>query len=132
MRNGLWFSFTGTGIAFGSFVGYGIAVGTRIHGSAIQPWRVLFLSTGLSTIALAIWFWWVVPDNQLNARWLNEKDRVLAVERVRVNQQGIGNKYFKVHQLKEALTDPVTWALLLFSVILCIPIGKKSAELSGL
>lgn len=30
------------------------------------------------------------------------------MERVRANQQEIGNKKFKMKQLKEALTDPIT------------------------
>lgn len=58
-----------------------------------------------------------MPDNQLNARWLKPQDRVLAVERVRINQQGIGNKHFKFYQLKEALTDPLAWAITFYALV---------------
>lgn len=64
-----------------------------------------------------------MPDNQLNARWLSKADRRLAVERVRVNQQGIGNKHFKMYQLKEALLDPMTWAFAFCSCTASIPNG---------
>jgi ACS family allantoate permease-like MFS transporter len=104
-------------------VAYGIAVGTAKHGSAIAPWKIVFLVTGLLTIALGFYFLYLIPDNQLNARWLSKEDRVLAVERVRVNQQGIGNKHFKMYQLKEAFTDPMTWAFFLYSLLADIPNG---------
>lgn len=102
---------------------YGIAVGTAKHGSAIAPWKIVFLVTGLLTMALGFYFLYLIPDNQLNARWLSKEDRVLAVERVRVNQQGIGNKHFKMYQLKEAFTDPMTWAFFLYSLLADIPNG---------
>lgn len=105
-------------------VAYGIARGTAAHGSAIAPWKVVFLFTGLLTIAVGVLFLIFMPDNQLNARWLSEEDRVLAVERVRVNQQGIGNKHFKMYQLKEALLDPLTWAFVLYALIADIPNGS--------
>lgn len=111
------------GQIFGGVVAYGIAVGTEKHGSAIEPWKIVFLVTGLLTFCLGLVFLWIVPDNQLNARWLSEEDRVLAIARVRVNQQGIGNKHFKMYQVKEALLDPMTWAFFFFAMIANIPNG---------
>ena len=67
-----------------------------------------------------------MPDNQLNARFLTKEERVLAVERVRVNAQGIGNKHFKSYQLKEALLDPVVWAFAFFALVADIPNGGIS------
>lgn len=73
-----------------------------------------------------------LPDNQLNARWLSKEDRVLAVERVRVNQQGIGNKKFKMHQFREAFEDPFTWMVVFLTVTLSIPNGGLSNFFSQL
>lgn len=73
-----------------------------------------------------------MPDNQLNARWLSKHDRILAVERVRINQQGIGNKNFKMYQLKEALTDPMTWAFAFYACTADIPNGGISNFFSQL
>lgn len=73
-----------------------------------------------------------MPDNQLNARWLNKTDRRLAVERVRANNQGIGNKHFKMYQLKEAFLDPLTWAFAFFSCTANIPNGGISNFFSQL
>jgi len=101
-------------------------VGTRKHGSSIEPWKIVFLVTGLMTIVLGLFFLWIIPDSQLNARWLKKEDRVLAIARVRSNQQGIGNKHFKLYQVKEALLDPMTWAFFFYALVADIPNGGIS------
>ncbi|KAL9581909.1 MAG: hypothetical protein Q9203_005710 [Teloschistes exilis] len=131
-RIGIWFSFNGWGQIFGGLVAYGIAEGSRLHGSAIAPWKIIFLVTGLLTAAVGVLFVIFIPDNQLNARWLSPFDRRLAIERVRVNQQGIGNKHFKMYQLKEALLDPLTWAFAFFALTADIPNGGISNFFSQL
>lgn len=122
-RTSIWFSFNGFAQIFGGLLAYGIARGTAKYGSAIEPWKIVFLVTGLITVCVGFIFLWVIPDSQLNARWLSKEDRLLAVERVRVNQQGIGNKHFKMYQLKEALLDPLTWAFCFYALVGDIPNG---------
>lgn len=117
LRTGIWFSFNGWAQIVGGLVAYGIARGTDINGSAIEPWKIVFLTTGLLTVVVGFWFLWRMPDNQLNAKFLTKEERLLAVERVRINQQGIGNKHFKMYQLKEALTDPLTWAFVFYALV---------------
>ncbi|KAI5293377.1 hypothetical protein KEM52_005596 [Ascosphaera acerosa] len=85
--------------------------------------RTLFILFGLLTVVLGVAFWWVIPDSQLNARWLSERDRALAVERIRENQQGTGTREFKWYQVKEALLDPIVWTFALVAVIAEIPNG---------
>lgn len=85
--------------------------------------------TGLLTIAMGTVFLFVIPDNQLKCRWLSESDRLLAIERIRVNQQGIGNKHWKMYQLKEALLDPLPWAFFFYALIADIPNGMVTAQM---
>lgn len=122
-RMGIWFSFLGFGQIFGGLLSYGIAKSVRIYGSALAPWKIVFIATGLLTVLFGCLFLIFMPDNQLNARWLSKTDRRLAIERVRVNQQGIGNKHFKMYQFKEALLDPMTWAFAFCSCTASIPNG---------
>jgi len=84
----------------------------------------VFLVTGILTMCIGVIFLFVVPDNQMNARWLSKKDRLLAIERIRVNQQGVGNKHWKFYQLKEALLDPLSWAFVFYALIATIAYGK--------
>ncbi|KAK3076486.1 hypothetical protein LTS18_012874, partial [Coniosporium uncinatum] len=125
-RTGIWFSFNGFAQIFGGLVAYGIAVGAEKYGSSIAPWKIVFLVTGLLTASIGIIFLFVMPDNQMNARWLSPADRLLAIERIRVNQQGVGNRHWKMYQLREALTDPLTWAFVLCSLLGSIPNGGIS------
>ncbi|EAT76771.2 hypothetical protein SNOG_15933 [Parastagonospora nodorum SN15] len=136
-RTGIWFSFNGFAQIFGGCLAYGIAVGCRKTGTTIEPWKIVFLATGLLTTLCGILFLWIVPDNQMNCRWLSKEDRILAIERIRMNGQGVGNKHFKFYQLKEALLDPLSWAFFFYALIAAIPNGSAllfhlSAELSGI
>lgn len=131
-RIGVWFSFNGFAQIFGGLVAYGIAKGARLNGTAIAPWKIVFLFTGLLTAAIGCVFLFFMPDNQLNAKFLSEDDRRLAVERVRINQQGIGNKHFKMYQLKEAFTDPLTWAFVFYAATADVPNGGISNFFSQL
>ncbi|EUC49850.1 hypothetical protein COCMIDRAFT_83730 [Bipolaris oryzae ATCC 44560] len=131
-RTAIWFSFNGFAQIFGGCLAYGIAVGCRKLGTSIEPWKIVFLTTGLLTTCCGVAFLWIVPDNQLNCRWLSEEDRVLAVERIRVNKQGVGNRHFKWYQLKEALMDPLSWAFFFYALIADIPNGGISNFFSQL
>ncbi len=102
---------------------YGIAKGNLHHQFSITGWKVVFLVFGCMTILFGVLLFIFVPDNQLNAWWLSPNDRVLAVQRVRVNQQGIGNRKFKWHQFREALVDPMTWAIAFYAVAANVPNG---------
>jgi ACS family allantoate permease-like MFS transporter len=110
-------------------------VGCRKSGTTIEPWKIVFLATGLLTTLVGIIFLWAVPDNQMNCRWLSKEDRILAVERIRMNNQGVGNKHFKLYQVKEALLDPLSWAFCFYALIADIPNGEAlllhKARLSG-
>jgi ACS family allantoate permease-like MFS transporter len=125
-RIGIWFSFNGFAQIFGGLVAYGIARGTENGNSAIAPWKIIFLLTGLLTVTMGIIFLFFMPDNQMNARFLSKEDRILAIERIRGNQQGVGNKHFKMYQVKEALMDPLTWAFVFYALVADIPNGKTS------
>lgn len=52
---------------------------------------------------------------------------MLAVERIRINKQGVGNRHFKWYQLKEALLDPLSWAFFFYALIADIPNGLPSS-----
>lgn len=57
-----------------------------------------------------------MPDSPPKAKCYSDADKILFVERVRGNDQGIKNKTFKRHQAIEALTDPFVW--MLFSLMI--------------
>lgn len=109
-RIGIWFGFNGIAQILGGVLAWGVAKGVKIHGAVLPGWKVIFLAIGLFTVAVGIIFLLFMPNNQLNARFLTPGERLMVIERIRSNQQGLGNRHFKWHQFKEALTDPMTWA----------------------
>ncbi|KAI0439111.1 major facilitator superfamily transporter allantoate [Xylaria telfairii] len=123
VRVSSWFSFNGWGQILGGVVAYGIATGTENNPLLIKGWQLIFLVFGLFTALLGVVFLYWMPDSQLNARFLTEHERLMAVERIRVNQQGVGNKHFKFYQFKEALTDPMIWAFVSYALFGNIPNG---------
>lgn len=108
---------------FGGLVAYGFAHGASTYGFSIAPWKAIFVFTGALTMVSGITFLFVMPDNQLNARFLTPEERVLAVHRIKVNAQGIGNKHFKWYQMKEAFLDPMVWAFAFYALVADIPNG---------
>jgi len=114
-RVGTWFSFNGFAQILGGLVAYGISKGTDAGQTSIGGWRIMFLWTGLATACFGVLLFVFMPDSPLKARWLTPRERILAIERIRVNQQGVGNRHFKWYQFKEAMKDPVVIASLGFA-----------------
>lgn len=102
------------------FIGYGLSA---ITDSKLASWRILFLILGPLTIVTGIFCLWYLPDNQSNARFLNTRERQIAVERIRDNFQGIGSRVWKWNQFREAFKDPRTYLYVLFSLMMNIPNG---------
>ncbi|KAF7189907.1 putative transporter [Pseudocercospora fuligena] len=91
--------------------------------TAIQTWRIMFLILGLLTVVTGVFLVFYMPDNQNNARFLNSRQKQIAVERIRVNFQGIGNREWNWAHFREAFRDPRTYLYVLFSLLMNIPNG---------
>jgi ACS family allantoate permease-like MFS transporter len=55
--------------------------------------------------------WIVLPDTPANARWLNAREKYIAVERMRESQGGLKTTKFKLRQGLSAFLDPKLWLL---------------------
>jgi ACS family allantoate permease-like MFS transporter len=75
------------------------------------PYQWMFLILGLITILFGCSLWWFLPDSPLTATFLNDRERLIAVERLKSNQTGIKNSHHKAEQVKEAFTDLKVWIL---------------------
>jgi hypothetical protein len=54
---------------------------------------------------------------------LNEREKLVAIERIRENKTGIKNNTFKWEQCKEAILDPQIWLLCIIEFVGCLPAG---------
>ena len=66
---------------------------------------------GLLTVCLAVAIFFLVPDTPMEAKFLNDQEKVSLLEHVKINQTGIENRRsFSFAQLKEAVLDFQLWA----------------------
>lgn len=69
-----------------------------------------------------------LPDNVVRAKFIGEREKAIAVERVRKDQLGMENKTFKREQMVEALLDVKTWLMFLFNIFVSIPNGGLTSK----
>lgn len=50
---------------------------------------------GCVTVVVGILAFFLLPDSPMTAALLNDREKILAIEHVRVNQTGVENKKFK-------------------------------------
>lgn len=67
-----------------------------------------------------------LPDSPVTAKGLTEREKRIAVERLRDNQTGIENKHLKWYQVREAFTDYKTYLFFLLGIVGNIPNGGIS------
>ncbi|KAF4534204.1 MFS transporter [Lasiodiplodia theobromae] len=111
VRIGLWYTANGFGIALGGLLGYGIG---QIRG-ALPSWN-----------AWGIVMFIFLPDSPVTAPMLSQREKRLAVERLRENQTGVENKHFKAYQVAEAFKDPKTYIFFVIGLIANTPNGGIS------
>ncbi|TNY19702.1 MFS general substrate transporter [Rhodotorula diobovata] len=100
---GAWYAMNGVTLIVGGALAYGIT--TAYEGPA-DHWRVIYWVLGSMALAVgaAILIW--LPDSPASAKFLNERERQIALERVRGNQSGTVSRRFKKAQALEAVRDP--------------------------
>ncbi|KAH8891564.1 MFS general substrate transporter, partial [Thozetella sp. PMI_491] len=116
LRTGAWAAANG----FGSMVGGVIAYGMGQVNPGVPSWKWIFILNGLITVLWGTVVYFFLPTSPMRAGFLTEKERVLAIHRIRTNKTGILNRKFKWYQVYEALNpfkDPQ--GLLLFLTIFC-------------
>lgn len=76
----------------------------------------IFLIFGAIRLVWAAVFLFFMPDIPSKARFLSAAEKVVAVELVAANRQGVKNHHFKKYQMWQTVRDPKTWILFIMSV----------------
>lgn len=85
--------------------------------------QYMYYFAGAITIAWSIVVWFVLPDDIPTAKFLTERQREIARERIRRNQGGSKSHEIRWDQVWEALTDWNVWALFVLAVCAYFPNG---------
>lgn len=95
-------------------MGYGIG---HIDGSGVWRWQLMFLILGAVTSGYGLVLVAALPDSPAKAVFLSERERAIAVQRTLKNKTGVLDAgSFRWDQAFQALRDPQTWLLVLYTV----------------
>ncbi|KAJ5050205.1 hypothetical protein NUH16_008745 [Penicillium rubens] len=64
-----------------------------------------------------------MPDSPVSAKFLGEEDKLLSIERQRMNQQGVESHEWKWEHTKEAFLDPKSWFWFALMFSISVPSG---------
>jgi MFS family permease len=117
LRLEAYYCTNGIATMFGGLIGY--AVGHITTGLA--RWMYVFLIFGSASMLMGIVTLLFLPDLPSTAPFLSERQRVIAVERVSANRQGVKNRHFKSYQAWQTLQDPKTWLLFVMATGAQVP-----------
>lgn len=118
MRITLWYCGNGIAIILQAFIAYGIG---HITHTGIAVWQWFFIIFGILGLAWAVVLYFFMPNTPLNAKFLNEREKAIAVERLRENRTGIANSEFKKDQVFEALLDVKVWYGFFYAIACVVP-----------
>ncbi|KAF4266492.1 hypothetical protein KXW23_002271 [Aspergillus fumigatus] len=102
--------YTGNMLAssFSGLIAAGIFAGLDgVHGLA--GWRWLFLVQGITTFAVAIAAFFLLPNSPLKTRWLSPEERQMAYDRIARDTTQKENRTSPWKGLREACIDYRTW-----------------------
>lgn len=97
----------------GGLIAY--AIGT-ISTASIEQWKLLFLILGAITSSYGVVLFAFLPDSPAKAVFLKPNERAITIKRTLQNKTGVmDNGVFKWSQVRDAMTDPQVWLLVLNS-----------------
>ncbi|KAL3429235.1 major facilitator superfamily domain-containing protein [Aspergillus tetrazonus] len=112
-RQAAWFLGNCVATIIGGVIAY--AIGT-VEGVAVNSWQLLFLALGTITAGMVLWLVFLLPDSPKKVIFLTKKERAIVVQRTMANKTGMmDNESFILGQAWQALRDPQTWFLVLYT-----------------
>ncbi|KAI3009307.1 hypothetical protein CBS147346_2198 [Aspergillus niger] len=88
--------------------------------------QIIFMFCGLLTVAYSTLVLIFMPDSPMEAKFLSEREKVIAVERLRANQMGIISREWRWDHVWETAYDVKTWLWFFLIVTISIPSGGIS------
>ncbi|KAE8231546.1 hypothetical protein CF326_g3432 [Tilletia indica] len=124
-RAGTWYTGNGWAQIIGGAATYGLLIQdpSKVH---IARWREMFLIFGAITILWGLLLFVVLPGEPASTKHLSERERLIAIERIRESRTGLSDRRFKVDQMFAAFKDPRSWLFCLLSMCSSIANGGTS------
>ena len=123
LRMGAWYCCTGYVSIVSPLINYGLG---HIQGSLAQ-WKYMYLVAGALTILWAIVIYFCMPPDPIRAKGFTDRERYIAVARLRENNAGVRNTHFKMAHVIDAALDLRFWLAFAMSFLLMIANGPVSS-----
>lgn len=96
------------------FIAYGILYAK----SSVPIWKLFYIIIGGLTLIWAVVVFFVYPNNPTDAVFLSKEERIWVIRRVQSSTgASIEQKVIKKYQIREALTDPISWLFVAFFLL---------------
>lgn len=93
-------------------MGFPITYGLAHIKGHLKPWKYMYLFGGAITILWAFVIYFLLPPDPIRAKGLSERERYIAVARLRMNNAGVRNLHFKKAHAFELLRDEKFWLVM--------------------
>lgn len=115
LRNSFWNGMNGVTAIVGSLFTYGLG---HIHSNTLFEYQIIFMFCGLLTVTYSIIVLVLMPDSPMEAKYLEQRHKVIAVERLRANQQGVASRKWRWDHVWEVAIDIkiYLWFLLIVAI----------------
>ncbi|KAJ5652672.1 allantoate permease [Penicillium longicatenatum] len=120
LRAAMWNGMNGLTFIVGSLFTYGLG---HIHSNTLYSYQIIFLFCGLLTVCYSFAVLISMPDSPMEAKCLSDREKFIAVERLRANQMGIVSREWRWDHVWETLYDPKTWSWFFLVISISIPSG---------
>jgi MFS family permease len=115
LRTAYWNAMNGVTFIVGSLFTYGLG---HIETDDMYKYQIIFLFCGLLTVLYGFVVLVFMPDSPMSAKYLTDRERVIATQRLRANQMGVQSGIWKWDQVWETFLDLKTWCW--FIIIIAI------------
>lgn len=120
-RVAIWYTTSGWASVAGGFCAW------ALNRSDYFKWQGLFVLYGGLTFVTGVVLWFWLAASPTEAPWLTEREKVIALERVRENKTGTEVWSFSWPQLKECFQDVRFYLIFLLLVSTGLPNGGVTA-----
>jgi MFS family permease len=124
LRMGFWYCATGYVSAVSPLINYGLG---HISGGGLNSWQYMYIVAGAITVLWAFVILFFMPADPIRAKGFSDRERYIAVARMRENNSGVRNKHFKVEQVWESLRDVRFWLIFSIAFLMMIANGPVSS-----
>lgn len=115
-----WNAMNGVALIVGSLSTYGLG---HIDSPNLFSYQIIFLFCGCLTLVFAVVAFFLMPDDPITAGFWDEREDLIAIERLRANQMGVISRKWRWDHVREVFLDLKTWCWFITVMSISIPSG---------